>query len=816
MRTRTGILLALLCSFLSVGVHAQKVTISGYVKDAASGEPLIGAAVLYNGTKIGTVTGTSGFYSLSFEAGDAELLFTCLGYTDKVVKRSVKQNLVMDVLLDESSTMLEGAVVTAHQSVTGVRGTQMSAVEVPINQIKTMPAVGGEVDVIKTLQLLPGVQSGTEGTAGMYVRGGGADENLLMLDGVPLYNVNHLMGFFSVFNADALKNVTLYKGSFPARFGGHLSSVIDVRMNDGNESEYHGNASVGLIAAKFNLEGPIVKGRTTFNVSARRTYMDLLTIPLMAYLNRDNKVDADNYSKVSGGYDFYDLNAKITHRFKNNDRLSLCFYSGDDQARIALSSANSDTQDGFTFKSKDVMGMNWDWGNLVSSLRWNHTVGPMMFMTASASYTRYRSALGISLENGYDSYYNKHLLAQSSTSVGMNYNSLVNDVSACVDFDWHPSYRHDIKFGAGYTFHIFKPGIVSFSQKVEESNSEPESMEQKIGNDPLYSHEAAAYFEDNMTITDYLKLNLGLRTSLYTVGKPYFSVEPRLSIRALATDNLSFKASYSEMSQYIHLLCNSNLSLPSDLWVPVTKNILPMRSRQAAAGAFYELGQFEFSLEGYYKTMDNVLEYRDGASYMGVSSGWEEKVCMGKGWSYGMEFLIQKKVGNTTGWIGYTLAKAMRRFDREGMIINDGNPFPAKYDRRHDLSVVVSHKFNKHFDLSATFVYSSGNCGSLAIDEFNPGDGYGDVGYIPYRNNYRMPPYHRMDLGMNFYKFHRKGQSIWNISVYNLYNYKNPFIVLQDYNYRFDPDRGEFVSYRTLKKISIFPIIPTVSYTYKF
>lgn len=829
-------------------------TLSGYITDAASGEPIIGAAVIDSETKLGAVTGNTGFYSISLPHGRHTLIFSYLGYTDKVKTVTLEADLPMNVGLDENNEMIANATVVAHRNVTGARSTQMSAIEVPINQIKAIPAIGGEVDIIKALQLLPGVQSGSEGSAGIYVRGGGADENLLLMDGVPLYNVNHLFGFFSVFNADAVKNVTLYKGSFPARFGGHLSSVIDVRMNDGNDSEYHGNVSIGLISSKFNFEGPIVKGRTTFNVSARRTYLDLLAKPLIWYANRGMRDDKNNYERLGAGYDFYDFNSKITHKFNNGDRLSLSFYSGDDKAHVNMDDASygevnefvwdPDTETGHMVPTgvweKDVMktDMGWDWGNMVASLRWNHELTPKLYMSAAANFTRYRSYLAVGLDQSATLFEKGAEVGSSSSKSDLNYNSLIGDYALTADFDWNPAPLHDVKFGGAYTLHRFKPGIIALkmTQSVE---NEKTDFNQTIGDKPLFTNEASVFAEDNWTVTPWLKANLGVHASLYGVGsKTYFSAEPRISARALITDELSVKASYSEMSQYIHMLSNSNLSLPSDLWVPVTKDILPMRSRQVAAGVFYDRGKFEYSVEAYYKTMDNVLEYKDGASFFSTSTGWEEKVCMGRGWSYGIEFFVQKKIGRTTGWLGYTLATSMRQFDRPGMIINDGRPFPAKYDRRHDLSATVSHELSKHWDVSATFVFASGNRGSLAFDEyptnlgqgsgaqggFQPGekfpggfkDGFNISDYLPYRNNYRMPAYNRLDLGVNYKKEKKHGTSIWNLSVYNAYNRQNPFLLTKGVHVEYDAKGDPIDRWPVLKQISIFPIIPSISYTFKF
>lgn len=838
---RTTIITTLLFLAAALGVSAQTYTVSGYLLDSASGEPLIGAAVIDKESAMGAVSGNTGFFSISLEAGARTLIFSYLGYEDREEEIDLRRDITLRIGLTESSEMLDNVVVTAHRSVTGARNTQMSAIEVPVNQIKAIPAIAGEVDVIKALQLLPGVQSGSEGTAGMYVRGGGADENLILMDGVPLYNVNHLFGFFSVFNADAVKNVTLYKGSFPARFGGRLSSVVDVRLNDGNDQEYHGNASIGLISSRFNLEGPIIKGKTTFNISARRTYLDLMAKPVLFYINRKNSDDKDNYSHVGGGYNFYDLNAKVTHKLDNGDRISLSFYSGDDKAYVNFEDASYDRKVEYNFDPatgmgteiptniwrKDINGekLGWQWGNLLLSLKWNHALTPKLYMSTAANLTRYRSTLSVGLDqyssltendNEYDIFSEKYNVA---------YKSNIGDLSATADFDWSPSPLHEVKFGGAYTYHTFTPGILLLKMNANGSDN----FNTKVGDEPIHSDEASVFLEDNWALTRWLKANLGVHASLYSVnGRTYLSAEPRFSARALITDELSFKASYSEMSQYIHLLCNSNLSLPSDLWVPVTDKIKPMRSRQAAAGVAYDRGRFEYSIEGYYKAMDNVLEYKDGASFLNTATGWEDKVSMGQGWSYGVELFVQKKLGKTTGWIGYTWARAMRRFDKPGMEINDGEPFYAKYDRTHDLSTTVSHEFSKRFDLSATFVYASGNRGSLAFEEYpseqlsgtGPESGfhgtYFSSPYLAERNNYRMPAYNRLDLSANFKKEKKHGTAIWNISVYNAYNRRNPYLIMTDTHNEWDKD-GYLIESRTvLKKVSIFPIIPSVSYTYKF
>ena len=773
----------------------SKVTVSGYMTDAASGESLISATLLDRISGQGAVTNNYGFYTLTLPAGEVSLEYSYTGYETVVKEFRLTRDTVIHVGLTFSPEMLSGATVTASRSEIGVRGTQMSAIEIPVNQIRRVPALAGEVDVIKAIQLLPGVQSGTEGSAGLYVRGGGPDENLLLLDGVPIYNVNHMMGFFSVFNADAIKNVTLYKGSFPARFGSRLSSIVDVRMKDGNDQAWHGSASLGLLSAKVNVEGPIVKGKTTFNVSARRTYYDVLAQPLIALYMRNNREDGD---QATGGYYFYDLNAKLTHTFSNRDKLYASYYMGDDRvyARLNMSDGSMDTR----------LNMGWNWGNIVGSLRWNHVFGPRLFVNTTVNYTQYRHLLDITGNERYQ--------GGANTDFTLGYNSLINDLSAAADFEFNPVPEHDIRFGGTFIHHTFKPSVTTV--RFSESAQKDAAIDTTFGDRNLFTNEAALYAEDNWSITPWLKVNLGLRYSLYaTSGRTYHSLEPRVSLRALFTDDFSFKASYSEMSQAVHLLSNSNISLPTDLWVPSTDRIEPMRSKQAAAGLFYSLGVVDLSLEGYYKHMDNVLEYRDGASFFGSTTGWEDKVAMGKGWAYGVEFLVQKKTGRLTGWIGYTWSKTMRQFDREGHVINFGKPFPAKYDRRHDLSITAAYELTKKIDLAATFVYGTGVCGSLALQTIQAIPGYDrqfdyymladtfPVDYLEGRNNYRMPSYQRLDLGVNFKRTFRNGHHrTISLSVFNAYNRNNPFLVY----------RGG----KQLVQLSIFPIMPSLSYTYEF
>ncbi|MDR2823673.1 MAG: TonB-dependent receptor, partial [Prevotellaceae bacterium] len=688
------LLIPLIFSVFSMSISAQNVTVSGYITDSESGETLIAAAIFDQNTKKGATSNVYGFYSLTLPAGELSLEFSYVGYSAQTLKLSLQNDTAINIKLLRSIELQEVSVY-GQRSEIGVRGSQISAIEVPVAQLKTVPAIFGETDVIKALQLLPGVQSGTEGMAGFYVRGGGPDQNLMLLDEIPIYNANHAMGFFSVFNSDALKNVTLYKGSFPARFGERLSSVVDIRMKDGDARNYHGNVSVGLISTKLNFEGPVIKDKTTFAISGRRTYFDILAQPVIALVAKDK--DAEG---TTAGYYFYDLNAKVSHKFSETDRLYLSFYLGDDAIYTKLT--DNYFKDGMSNEYSSMMKMNWKWGNMITALRWNHLINSKLFVNTTAAFTRYRFFLDM---NQSEDYSINEVNQEETWSVTANYHSGINDAIFKSDFDFMLNPNHDIKFGLNYVFHQFKPDVIIVKEELSEINTDYEPVDIQIHNNPIYANEIVLYAEDNFSAFDFLKINAGLRYSAFLVEKRFYnSLQPRLSARALITDNFSFKAGYSYMSQYIHLLSNSNISMPTDLWVPATRRVQPMNAHQVALGTFYNLkDKIEFSAEIYYKSMNNVLEYKDGASFFGLSTNWEDKVNAGRGWSYGFELMAQKTVGKTTGWVAYTWSKSERLFDRAGQEINFGRVFPAKFDRRHDISITASHKFSNRFDIGATW-----------------------------------------------------------------------------------------------------------------
>jgi len=820
---KSSVLKALLSMILvatNVAVSAQNYTISGTVSDSLSGETLIGAVVMDMKSGKGAVSNAQGRYSLTLKGDSVRLRVSYVGYESIyeafLLKKSEKRNYKMHSSLQLKSVVIKG------ERVNDVRSSQMSAIEVPIEQLKSVPVLFGEADLVKALQLLPGVQSGSEGNSGFYVRGGGPDENLFLLDGVPLYNVSHMGGFFSAFNTDAVKNVTLYKGSFPAHFSGRLSSVLDVTTNNGNDKKLHGNASIGFISAKLALEGPIKSEQTTFSLSARRTYADFLLQPLVKRL-----ADRKEY-KLRAGYYFYDINGKLTHRFSDRSRLFASYYMGSDVVYTRIRTLATEVQEQY-------LDFDTKWGNIVASARWNYELTPKLFMNITGAYTRYSNRVGVD----YETITLATAENESTTSdFQMDYLSKINDLSLRADFDFAPSSNHTVKFGAAYSHHIFMPEVSSAHLNAYSAETMNSSMviDTSVNSGTTRAEEFSLYIEDDWSISNALKANYGLNFSGFLVNgdnaynntpqqaKLYPTLQPRLSLRWMLRDGLALKAGYSYMTQFMHLLSTTSVSMPTDLWVPVTARIAPMYAHQVALGLFYEASAIaDFSVEGYYKKMNNLLEYKDGASFFGSSEGWEEKVVLGDGWAYGVEVLVQRNFGDLTGWVGYTWSKSMRLFDREGQVLNDGNPFPAKYDRRHDISIVISYKINKKIDISATWVFSSGNAASLSLQEYaeaqESADDYAGVdpegwtGYIANpsgRNNFRMPNYHRMDISANFHRSFKHCSRTINVSVYNLYNHKNPYMIYESHEHTYQNYNAALVS------LTIFPILPSVAYTLKF
>lgn len=767
-----------------------------------SGESLISANVYDVISSKGAVSNTYGFYSLTLPEGKVELFASYVGYQDQKETIMLDKDLVINFNL-EIDNQLEEVTIVGNKRQKIEKKTQMSQIEVQVSQIEKIPTLLGEVDVLKTLQLLPGVQGGTEGLNGVYVRGGSPDQNLIILDGVPVYNVSHLMGFLSVFNTDAIKNVTLTKGGFPARYGGRLSSVIEINMKEGNKQEFHGEGSIGLLSSRLTLEGPIVKDKTSFMISGRRNYIDIIAKPFIkkAAKREGNQYDFKAY--------FYDLNAKVNHKINDKHTIYASAYLGSDVFGMDFKENYANDYD------KRKAGI--DWGNTIGALRWNYKINNKLFANTTLTYSEFKFDFDVGEEYKYDNEIEKF---------SAKYLSGIYDWAGKIDLDYIPNPNHYIRFGASNTYHTYNPGAITIKGDFDEETEELNFKQKK-----MFSNEYYAYLEDDLSL-GALKANIGFHLSGFSMGKKqYLYPQPRLGLRYLLNDKWSLKASYATMAQYINLLTNESIGLPTDLWVPSTEKIKPQTSWQAAIGTATTFSNnIEFSVEGYYKKMNDVISYKEGANFYDINAGWEDKITQGTGTAYGTEFLLQKKRGKTTGWIGYTLAWNNRQFDD----INSGKIYPYKFDRRHDVEIVISHKITDKITLSGTWVYGTGNAITLAeasyignydiYEEDWDDDGtidntsvwYEDINILGEKNSYRMPAFHRLDIGIDFVKKTSWGERAWNFSVYNAYNHRNPFFIYLGRDYTNNPETGEYTSKKSYKQISLLPIIPSFSYRFKF
>ena len=793
-----------------ISLAAQTYTLSGFVTDVESGEKLIGANLFVFDLNTGTVTNNYGFYSLTLPADSIFLRVSYIGYESRTFSIDLRSDLELDVELTGEAVDLEGVEIVAERVENRIASTQMSAVNVPIIEIQKLPALFGETDILKAIQLLPGVQAGSEGSSGLYVRGGGPDQNLILLDGAPVYNASHIFGFLSVFNPEALQNVNLIKGGFPSRYGGRLSSVLDISMKEGNLKKFEVDGALGLISSKLTLQGPIVRDKMSFIVSGRRTYVDFIARPIIRNQNDELEEDAIFY--------FYDLNAKVNYIVSPQHRLYLSLYAGKDEF-------------GGTFKEEfenriESSRAGLDWGNLTSTFRWNYLIGNKLFANTTLTYSQYAFntlAQYIDIDTGISPYEQLNRII---------YESGIEDWTGKIDFDYRPSPQHYIRFGGNAIRHEFTPGIGRF--RFEETGSLSVDTLLTPASQTFRGTEYYLYAEDDIQVSTRLKTNIGGHFSGMSVnGRHYTSLQPRISLSYLLQSNLSLKASYGTMQQYLHLLSNSGINLPTDLWVAATDRIKPQNAWQAAAGLHYAFldGGYEASFEGYYKGMDNLIEFKPGTSFLATHQDWQEKVEDGRGWSYGTELFFQKKTGRTTGWIGYTLSWTERKFPG----LNNGKAFPYRYDRRHDLSVVVTHRLKRNLDVGLTWVYGTGNAITLATAQYLGADLFGQNGttnqfgpfggfrlhYYGDRNSFRMAPYHRLDLAINWHRerawFSKKGSSTFSVSVYNVYNRKNPFFIYAAGGGFGTSGIADFGTTNPgYRQVSLFPILPSVSYSFHF
>lgn len=760
----------------------EKYTLSGYITDSESGEALIGANLFIPSIKSGVSSNTYGFYSVTLEEGTYQAIVSYLGYTTQFKEIVLDRDIELTLPLEPQSTAIGEVVITESKikARENVERAVMGVMDISPKLIKELPVLAGEKDLLKALQLLPGVQSGSEGTAGFYVRGGGPDQNLILLDDAVVYNPFHLAGFFSVFNVDAIKNVELIKGGYPAKYGGRLSSILDISMKEGDMKSFHGEGGIGLISSRLTLEGPILKDKMSFLVSGRRTYADQLVLAAAPREFRD---------EIPVLY-FYDLNAKLNYKFSDKDRVYLSGYFGQDQFVAKI------PQDSLEFRIP--------WGNTTATARWNHIFSQKLFSNTSLIYNNY----DFSINFKQDSY-------NPLERFDLNISTGIKDYTAKIDFEYFPNINHNVNFGAQYNYHIFTPTTTSAFFEAGYYYYEIDTIESAP--DVRYVNDLAIYASDEWSITDQFQANIGLRVPTFIYKETtYVGFEPRLTFNYRLGDKSSIKAGYTLMNQYIHLVTNSTLSFPWDVWLPSSNVIKPKVAHQVAAGYFRNFldDQYESSVELYYKDMSNLLEYKEGADVFFSEEKIEDLLTFGRGWSYGAEFFLKKRTGRFNGFVGYTLSWSNRQFDN----LNGGKAFPAKYDRRHDLSVVANYEFNDKWTFTGAFVFGSGHSITLPIGRFflpiystNPQYGNSFSEFVD-RNGFKLNPYNRLDIGIKRTAKKKHFDSIWRFDLYNVYSARNPYFVYSG-NYR-DPfsNGNKFAA----TQVSLLPLVPTASWNFKF
>lgn len=788
---KNKLVLTILSVLIGTAVFSQKYTISGSLRDASNGEDLIGARILVKEKPgVGALTNVYGFYSLTLEKGSYTLIYQSIGFEPQEIQIELNDNVVKDLELKPKSKVLNTVEVTGEKLDENISSAEMGVDKIKVKDVDAVPVLFGEKDIMKTMQLLPGVKSAGEGNAGFYVRGGGADQNLILLDGAPVYNASHLLGFFSVFNSDALKDVKLYKGAAPAQFGGRLSSVMDIKMKEGNAKKLSVSGGLGLISSRLTIEAPIVKNKGSFIISGRRTYVDVF-LPLMK-----NKNEGLSKSTLF----FYDFNAKANYRLTDKDRVFVSGYFG---------------RDVFGFSDQ----FKFNWGNATATARWNHIFSKKLFSNTSMIFSNYN-----------------YKITFGSPGSEIQIGSQIQDYNLKQDFNYYLNNKNTLSFGGNVIHHTFKPGEIDTGEDIP-----------FVLNDitKRYSLESALYLSNEQKIKNRITLIYGLRYSNFTQIGPgdiytyntagdvtdttYYAknekvasfngLSPRFAFNYLLDEKSSIKAGFSRTYQYLHLLSNSTASTPTDVWIPSSNNVKPEIANQYTIGYFrnFKDNLIEMSTEVYYKSMINSIDYRDGAEVT-LNPTVEGELLYGIGRAYGVEFLVKKRRGKLTGWVSYTLSKTEKLFDQ----INQGSWFPAKQDRRHDISIVAIYKLNERLTFSGTWVYYTGNAVTFPTAKYQIGGQL--VDYYSERNGYRMPNYHRLDLGITLnnknYKtavdpetgkeiqVKKRFESSWNFSVYNAYSRQNAYSI----SFQENEDTGKTEAVQ----LSLFKLIPSISYNFKF
>lgn len=750
----------------SVGtMYAQQHSISGTITDQQSGEFLIGATVILTATGEGTTTNNYGFYSLTVDGLDSTGLdIRYLGYQRQLKKIQLTSNIRLNIEMLPNNNTLNEVVITSDGTEKNIKSTEMSVIDIPTTKIKELPVILGEADVFKVVQLLPGIQAGNEGTTGYFVRGGNLDQNLVQLDEATIYNPNHLIGLVSAFNTRAINNVTLIKGGFPAQYGGRLSSILDISMKEGNKKRYRAEGGIGLISSQLTFEGPLIKDQSSFIISGRRTYLDWIAKPFLP-------------ENITTNYSFYDLNAKINYRLGANDRIFLSAFMAKDDAYYLQNGIE------YTFLLD----------NRAATLRWNHLFGPKLFLNTSLIASRFQNDISAVQDNAYS-----------------NVISGIDDLTAKSELQFYPSQKHHLLMGFQFTSHTFRS-----SGDARVFNNLNQTPDLNIDSIPKKNfNEWAIHIQDDMKLSDKFSGKLGVRMPFFQSGDlSYLRIEPRASLKFLVGNTSSIKASYSMMNQFLHQIPSTTAAVPSDIWVPSSRRTRPQTSQQIALGYFrnFQDNTFESSVEIYYKNMKNQILFREGNQLIS-SLDVDDLLAYGKGWSYGAELFLKKSAGRFTGWASYTLSWTWQQFPD----LNFGEKFPFRHDRRHDLSLVASYDLNEKWSISTTFVYASGSAYTLPVGRFI--SAYGPTlfegNYFVYesRNNTRMNPYHRLNMAATYKKkrsvLGKKYDSEWVFSIYNLYSRQNPYFVY----FSIDPVTEKPVA----TQVSLLPIVPSVSYNFKF
>jgi outer membrane receptor for ferrienterochelin and colicin len=791
-----------------IRVAPRYFTISGFIGDQQSGEPLQGANIYHPISGKGTISNEYGFYSFTLREGSFDLIYSYVGHESRTVAVQLENNLVNNIELSPSLDLPQ-VVVIPRDSLLENKSNDISTVDIQQEAVDQLPSLGGEPDLLRVAHLLPGVQTGADGVGGIFVRGGSADQNLVLIDGVPIYNVFHAAGMFSVFNTNAIRSAKLVKGGFPARYGGRLSSVLDIRMKEGNLKKFKGQADIGLMTGRLTLEGPLVKDKASYFISARRSFVDWYLPSISADWKRINN---DQIGQTN--YYFYDINAKVNYKFSNRDKVYLSLYSGkdffDDNGRTSFELEVPNSSGGISrFLSRQSYGDRFDWGNTVSSFRWNHIINEKLFSNVTLTYSKLRVDIDYRNEDNLDRIVSGDLINIFNVINIGRFNSSIEDVGGKVDFDFVPNSKHYVRLGFGLTRREFIPGALFFNGTTDEFQ-----VRDTISNDPIGSTEYNFYLEDEVQISEHFNANIGVRLSNLRLDNiNYGYLQPRLALNWIPRKDLVFKAAYSRMVQYLHLLSQSGFGLPSDLWVSSTKNVEPQTSWQVVLGVDKRFKDFgEISGEVYYKAMDNLINYTEGAN---INNNWEENITVGNGTAYGLELMFKKTKGNTTGWISYGLSYTNRTFEK----INLGRTFPFTYDRRHDFKIALSQRIGEKFQITANWLFGTGTAFSAAPVRFITVDPITGIATLNEdfgaKNQFRLPNLHRLDISANLYLGDPNNvQHIFKFGIYNVYNRRNPLYYKLRESIVFS--NGSFDTRTEYVEIPMLPFLPSVNYTIKF